>query len=186
MELRFLRSTYSKMFALFIHPMHELQSYSSNSIIPQGKCSLYTWRWPLAFSTICKGCQDARKHVTECMVKLTFAFVWSTVKRICFCDKGSRSIQSTFCLNLAITLLLNHCLFHAIFTIFFLTYTYPKLQVAHPINDAKGFTSGNTSVNPTCIEFHEKALSHRTKSVIGKGKNHKFKYDLLQRYRTKH
>lgn len=42
-------------------------------------------------------------------------------------------------------------------------YTYPKLQVAHPINDAKCFTSSGTSIDTAGVEFHEKPLSNRTK-----------------------
>lgn len=49
--------------------------------------------------------------------------------------------------------------------------TYPKLQVAHSINYTKCLTSSNASVDPASIEFHEKALSHRTKPIEVK-RNH--------------
>lgn len=99
------------------------------------------------------------------MMEFTFSFVGSTIKRIRFCHKGGRSIQSTLSLNLAITLLSYITVGVKFILRIIISHTYPKLQVAHPINDTKRFTSGNISINPTGIEFHEKALSHGTKPI---------------------
>lgn len=55
-EVKDFWSTYRNMFALFVHPMHELSSYAPNSFKPECKCRLYTWRWPLVFSTFCQRC----------------------------------------------------------------------------------------------------------------------------------
>lgn len=43
--------------------------------------------------------------------------------------------------------------------------TYPEFEVTHPVDYTKCFASCNTSINSASIELHEKAFSHRTKSV---------------------
>lgn len=42
--------------------------------------------------------------------------------------------------------------------------TYPELQVAHSIYNTKCFTSSNASIYSACVEFHEEAFCHWTKS----------------------
>lgn len=83
------------------------------------------------------------------MMKFTLSLMGSSVERVGFSHKGGRCIQSTLSLHLGkqdtFMIFLQYCSLEGKRKMEL--FIYPKLQVAHAINDAEGFTSSNTTVN---------------------------------------
>ena len=96
-----LAFTYRYMLALFVCPMSDLHPYPCNRFIPHSKCTLWTRRRPLTFTTTCKWCQNAWEHIAQRMVKFTFSFVGSTIKGIAFWHKRCWGVKTTLRLDLA-------------------------------------------------------------------------------------